>query len=70
LLLILLLLLRYVLSQQLSSQRNAILIDLFAKEMSAIVSNYRGYVLKYLGDGLIAYFPIFDYVPMDDAAVD
>jgi adenylate cyclase len=59
-----------VLSQQLSTQRNAILIDLFAKEMSAIVSNYRGYVLKYVGDGLIAYFPIFDYVPMDDAAVD
>jgi adenylate cyclase len=59
-----------LLSQQLSAQRNARLIDLFAKEMSAIVSNYRGYVLKYIGDGLIAYFPILDYLPMDDTAVD
>jgi adenylate cyclase len=59
-----------LLSQQLSAQLNARLIDLFAKEMSAIVSNFRGYVLKYTGDGLIAYFPIFDYVAMDDTAVD
>lgn len=59
-----------VLSQQLPIQQNARLIDLFAKEMSAIVTNYRGYVLKYVGDGLIAYFPLFDYVPMNDAAVD
>ncbi len=59
-----------VLSQQLSIEQNARLIDLFAKEMSAIVTNYRGYVLKYVGDGLIVYFPLFPSVPMDDAAVD
>lgn len=59
-----------VLSQQLPTQQNARLIDLFAKEMSAIVTNYRGYVLKYVGDGLIAYFPLFNSVPVDDAAVD
>lgn len=59
-----------VLSQQLSIQQNARLIDVFAKEMSAIVTNYRGYVLKYVGDGLIAYFPLFNSVPVDDAAVD
>jgi adenylate cyclase len=59
-----------IFSQKLSIEQNARWIDLFSKEMSAIVTNYRGYVLKYLGDGLIAYFPLFDNVPMDDAAVD
>jgi adenylate cyclase len=34
----------------------------FAQEMSIIISNYRGYVLKYVGDAVLAFF-IFEDMP-------
>ena len=36
-------------------------IQTFAQEMTIVVSNNYGYVLKYVGDALIAYFPVESY---------
>jgi adenylate cyclase len=58
------------LSLEIPAEANSQIISLFAREMSAIVDNFKGYVLKYVGDGLIAYFPIVGKVPMDDNSVD
>lgn len=57
-------------SQQLDSKINAKMITLFTREMASIVNNYHGYVLKYTGDGLIAYFPEPNFIGMNDLAVD
>ncbi len=59
-----------ILSQSLEKHENAKIISLFIREMSSIVNNYRGYVLKYVGDGLIAYFPEPNFIGMNDNAVD
>lgn len=48
------------LSQTLSSDKLAILIRIFAQEMSYLISAYNGYILKYAGDAVIAFFPITD----------
>jgi class 3 adenylate cyclase len=37
--------------------RLATIIQTFSQEMSFAVSNFEGYVLKYVGDAVIAYFP-------------
>lgn len=57
-------------SQKLDVKDNAKLITLFAREMASVVNNYHGYVLKYTGDGLIAYFPEPNFIGMNDSAVD
>ncbi len=57
-------------SQQISSKDNAKVIMVFLQEMASLVGNYNGFVLKYVGDGLIAYFPILVFPGMDDTAVD
>ncbi|RMF30357.1 MAG: adenylate/guanylate cyclase domain-containing protein, partial [Candidatus Nitrosothermus koennekii] len=46
------------LSQTLSPDKLATLIKIFAQEMSYLVSAYNGYILKYAGDSVIAFFPI------------
>ncbi len=48
------------LSQDLNPDRLAILIKIFAQEMSYLISAYNGYVLKYAGDSVIAFFPLQD----------
>ncbi len=48
------------LSQSLSADKLAILIKIFAQEMSYLVTAYNGYILKYAGDSVIAFFPIID----------
>ena len=58
------------LSQKLTVRDNAKAVSLFAKEMSALVYNYNGYVLKYTGDGLIAYFPEPNFIGQNDLAFD
>jgi adenylate cyclase len=35
----------------------ALMVQTFTQEMSFIVSRFNGYVLKYVGDAIIAYFP-------------
>jgi class 3 adenylate cyclase len=41
----------------LSADKLATVIKIFVQEMSYLVSGYHGYVLKYAGDAVIAYFP-------------
>jgi len=41
----------------LSADKLATVIKIFVQEMSYLVSGYHGYVLKYAGDSVIAYFP-------------
>ncbi|MDD3976400.1 MAG: adenylate/guanylate cyclase domain-containing protein [Candidatus ainarchaeum sp.] len=57
------------LSQNLAPDKNVKLISLFSREMDYIVTNYQGFVLKYLGDGIIAYFPEPNFQGMTDNAV-
>ena len=42
----------------LPADKLAIVIKIFVQEMSYLVSGYHGYVLKYAGDSVIAYFPV------------
>ena len=44
-------------SRTLPVDRLATIIQTFTQEMSFAISNYDGYVLKYAGDAVIAYFP-------------
>jgi len=48
---------------------NAKLITLFSRAIGAIIHNYNGYVLKYVGDGIISYFPEPDEKGMHDNAL-
>ena len=41
----------------LPSDKLALILQLFSQEMSMVVSNFGGYVLKYVGDAVIALFP-------------
>lgn len=58
------------LSQQLSSEPYSDIISLFLREITLIVDKFNGYVLKYVGDGLIAYFPEPNFIGMNDNAID
>jgi class 3 adenylate cyclase len=57
-------------SQELHIETNADIIALFSREMALIVEKFNGYVLKYVGDGLIAYFPEPNMMGMTDNALD
>jgi len=57
-------------SQELDAVTNANIIALFIREMAVIVGLFNGFVLKYVGDGLIAYFPEPNMVGMTDNALD
>ena len=46
-----------VMSMKLSSEHLSILIGIYSQEMSSIVAMNKGYVLKYAGDAVIAFFP-------------
>jgi len=58
------------LSKKLGLEKFTKIIQLFSREMAAIVALHRGYVLKYTGDELIAYFPEPNFIGMNDNAVD
>ena len=49
-----------LMSMKLSSEKLSTLINIFTQEMSAMVSINQGYVLKYAGDAIIAFFPQID----------
>jgi len=57
-------------SQELEPEKNAKIITLFLREMAIVVEQFNGFVLKYVGDGLIAYFPEPNMVGMTDNALD
>lgn len=42
------------LTQNVSPQKLALILQLFSQEMTLVVSNYGGYVLKFVGDAVIA----------------
>ena len=46
-----------LMSMRLSTEHLSAVIGIFTQEMSAIVSAHNGYVLKYAGDAVIAFFP-------------
>jgi adenylate cyclase len=47
-------------SLQLSDRQFARIIQVFAQEMSLVITNHEGYVFKYVGDAVIALFPVRD----------
>jgi class 3 adenylate cyclase len=57
-------------SQELAPELNAQIISLYLREMALIVEKFNGYVLKFVGDGLIAYFPEPNLIGMTDNALD
>jgi len=57
-------------SQALNEQDYAKILTLFSKEMTIIVNNFNGFVLKTLGDGLVCYFPEPNFIGMNDNAVN
>lgn len=58
------------LSISLESEKYTRLIDTVLYEISEVVPRFHGYVLKYTGDGLIAYFPEPSFVAKNDLALD
>lgn len=49
----------------------ALMVQTFTQEMSFTVSRFNGYVLKYVGDAIIAYFPVdANYNGACNAAID
>ena len=58
------------LNQQLGDQEYARIIRLFHREMALLVSQFNGHILKFLGDGLAAYFPVESYTGRHDNSID
>lgn len=58
------------LSQSLSAEDYSKIVQLFSREMAAVVSGFGGFVLKYVGDGLVAYFPEPNFIGMNDNTLD
>lgn len=57
-------------AQEIGEEKNKKIISVFFGEISKIINGFNGYVLKYLGDGLLAYFPEPNYIGMNDNAID
>src|SRR5574341_1719770 len=54
-----------LLSTKLPSEKYNLLIQTFIYEISSIVPKFHGHILKYTGDGLIAYFPEPSFIRID-----
>ncbi len=59
-----------LLSTVMSPEKYSRLIRTILFELSRVVPKFHGYVLKYTGDGLIAYFPAPSFIRMNDLAID
>jgi class 3 adenylate cyclase len=57
-------------SQEMPLETNAQIIQLYSREMALLVEKFNGFVLKYVGDGLIAYFPEPNLIQMSDNALE
>lgn len=57
-------------SQELSLVENAKIIELYSSEISQLINVYGGYILKFQGDGILAYFPEPSYIGMNDSAIE
>lgn len=58
------------LSTTIDPERYKTLISAVLFELGEVVPKYRGFVLTYAGDGLIAYFPEPSFITMNDLAFD
>lgn len=58
------------LSEELQGKEYSKIIALVSREMSLIISGFNGFILKYVGDGVVAYFPEPNFIGMNDNAVD
>jgi adenylate cyclase len=58
------------LATTLAQEKYARLISTVLSELGEIIPKFHGYVLKYTGDGLIAYFPSPSFITMNDLALD
>jgi len=58
------------LANDLRQEDYSLLMQTLLSEISEIVPKFRCYVLKYTGDGLIAYFPEPSFITMNDLALD
>jgi len=58
------------LNRQLGDQSYARIIRLFHREIALLVGQFNGHVLKFLGDGLVAYFPSRSYTGRHDNSID
>ncbi len=45
-------------SMVLQLEKLATILQIFAREMTVVVANNHGYILKYVGDAIIVYFPV------------
>jgi class 3 adenylate cyclase len=45
-------------SMMLPLEKLTTILQVFAQEMTVVVANNHGYILKYVGDAVIAYFPV------------
>jgi uncharacterized protein (UPF0335 family) len=45
-------------SMMLPLEKLTTILQIFAQEMTVVVANNHGYILKYVGDAVIAYFPV------------
>lgn len=58
------------LAHSVNEDNYAIIISTLLSEMSQVVFGYRGHILKYTGDGIIAYFPEPSLITMNDLSFD
>lgn len=58
------------LSTKLEPQKYVKLISTLLFEISDLIPKFHGYVLKYTGDGLLAYFPEPTFITKNDLAID
>ena len=59
-----------VLSNNLDPDSYERIVETFVYEISELVPKFHGYVLKYQGDGLIAYFPAPSFIIKNDLAME
>jgi adenylate cyclase len=60
-----------LMTRDLSVDKLATIIQIFTQEMSSVIRGLRGKVLKYVGDAIIAYFPVdINYTLACNTAID